>query len=285
MNSRATTSRSPRGSRSWPSSSRSRTGPEASTPRPHWPREERGRSSIQSCALRCAPTSEEILGGLDSTNTWDAVIVAEPALGVRMSPDQFDAALVAVATFVDLKSPYMLGHATAVSDLVADAGAKLGLGGDDLTTLRTRGVVHGLGRLGVSNSIWDKRGPLGAGERERVACSPISRNACCISRRRLRRSARSRCSCESGSTGRATPGAWRGRVPAGAHPRRGATCIRRCASARPHRAALPSAEAAAQLRAEVRAGRLDGDAVEAVLATAGSSRSPATRGPGRPHRP
>ena len=39
--------------------------------------------------------------------------------------------------------------------------------------------------------------------------------------------------------------------------------------ARPHRAALPSDAAAGVLRAEVRAGRLDGDAVDAVLAAAG----------------
>jgi len=32
--------------------------------------------------------------------------------------------------------------------------------------------VHGLGRLGVPNSIWDKRGPLGAGEWERVRMQP-----------------------------------------------------------------------------------------------------------------
>jgi len=38
---------------------------------------------------------------------------------------------------------------------------------------------------------------------------------------------------------------------------------------RPHRAARPTDDAARQLRAEVAAGRLDGDAVEAVLAAAG----------------
>jgi HD-GYP domain-containing protein (c-di-GMP phosphodiesterase class II) len=38
---------------------------------------------------------------------------------------------------------------------------------------------------------------------------------------------------------------------------------------RPHRAARTPADAAAQLRAEVKAGRLDGDAAEAVLGAAG----------------
>jgi HD-GYP domain-containing protein (c-di-GMP phosphodiesterase class II) len=32
--------------------------------------------------------------------------------------------------------------------------------------------VHDLGRLGVSNAIWDKRGPLGGGEWERVRFQP-----------------------------------------------------------------------------------------------------------------
>ena len=77
-----------------------------------------------------------------------------------------------MATFVDLKSPYMLGHARAVSELVADAGQSSGLAGDELITLRRAGLVHGLGRLGVSNSIWDKQGPLGAGEWERVRMQP-----------------------------------------------------------------------------------------------------------------
>ena len=46
------------------------------------------------------------------------------------------------------------------------------LAAGDLTMLRRAGLVHGLGRLGVSNSIWDKRGPLGAGEWERVRMQP-----------------------------------------------------------------------------------------------------------------
>src|SRR5205807_5442581 len=78
----------------------------------------------------------------------------------------------AIADFVDLKSPYMLGHARAVAGLAAAAGTRLRLPARELATLRQAGLVHGLGRLGVSNSIWDKRGPLGAGEWERVRMQP-----------------------------------------------------------------------------------------------------------------
>jgi HD-GYP domain-containing protein (c-di-GMP phosphodiesterase class II) len=221
------------------------------------------------CELLCT-RADEVLGGLDSMDTWDAVIAAEPALGLRMSPDHFDAALVAVATFVDLKSPYMLGHASAVSDLVADAGTKLGVAGDELVTLRRAGVVHGLGRLGVSNSIWDKRGPLGAGERERVRMQPY------LTERMLHQSpalaplgaiaVQLRERLDGSGYPRGLSG---GAISRSARILGAADAYQSMCEPRPHRAALTSAEAAGQLRADVRAGRMDGDAVEAVLTAAG----------------
>src|SRR4029077_19892762 len=100
------------------------------------------------------------------------VIGAEPALGVYLTPEQFDQALEAVADFVDLKSPYTLGHARAVAALAAAAGEHLGIAGVGVVSLRRAALVHGLGRLGVSNAIWDKPGPLGVGEWERVRMQP-----------------------------------------------------------------------------------------------------------------
>ena len=38
--------------------------------------------------------------------------------------------------------------------------------------MRRAGLVHDLGRLGVSNAIWDKPGPLTAAELERVRLHP-----------------------------------------------------------------------------------------------------------------
>ncbi|HKD93839.1 MAG TPA: HD domain-containing phosphohydrolase, partial [Gaiellaceae bacterium] len=130
------------------------------------------RSGLQfdpalSAALSADP--DGILGELDSAHTWDAVIDAEPALRVTLKGDAFDGALRAVADFVDLKSPYTLGHARAVAELAAASAEQLG---EDSELLRRAGLVHDLGRLGVSNAIWDKPGPLGAGEWERVRLHP-----------------------------------------------------------------------------------------------------------------
>jgi HD-GYP domain-containing protein (c-di-GMP phosphodiesterase class II) len=224
--------------------------------------------------------AEAVFADLNSVQTWDAVIASEPALGVTLSGEGFDAALLAIANFVDLKSPYTLGHARAVADLAAEAGAQLGLPGDEVRTLRRAGLVHGLGRLSVSNSIWDKRGPLGLGEWERVRLTPY------LTQRMLRH-----------SSALAPLGAiavqHRERQDGSGYPQglSGAAILRpaRILAAadayqamrepRPHRAALAADEAAAELRGEVTAGRLDAEATEAVLGAAGHRVSRRRAGP------
>jgi HD-GYP domain-containing protein (c-di-GMP phosphodiesterase class II) len=211
-----------------------------------------------------------IFEGLDDVGTWSAVIEAEPALAIRLTDEQFDAALLAIANFVDLKSPYTLGHSRAVSELAATAGAGLGLDPDEVTALRRAGLVHGFGRLGVSNGIWDKEGPLAAGEWERVRMQPY------LTGRMLQQ-----------SVTLAPLGALavqhRERLDGSGYPRGlsgnalsmparvlGAVdAYQSMREPRPHRPARSADEAASELRAEVTAGRLDTDAVNAVLAAAG----------------
>src|SRR5580698_10343289 len=122
-------------------------------------------------ALLCSH-ADEIFARLEAAPAWPAVIAAEPALAVELSPDQLDRALAAIANFVDLKSPFTLGHSVTVAELAEDAGRRLGLAPEQVLALRRAGFVHGFGRLGVSNSIWDRPGPLSAGEWERVRMYP-----------------------------------------------------------------------------------------------------------------
>ncbi|RAG85910.1 LuxR family transcriptional regulator [Streptacidiphilus pinicola] len=223
---------------------------------------------------------EAVLGGLDAARTWEAVIGAEPALGVRLSEDQFDEALLAVADFVDLKSPFTLGHARAVAALVDAAASQVGLTQDERQELHRAALVHGLGRLGVSNAIWDKPGPLGTGERERVRLQPY------LTERIL---------CQSATL--APLGAiavqHRERLDGSGYPRGltapaispkarilgAADAYQSMIEPRPHRQALTAAQAAAELRAEAAGGRLDAEAVAAVLTAAGHRVARHRRGP------
>jgi DNA-binding CsgD family transcriptional regulator len=227
-----------------------------------------------------AREGEMLLMGLDSVAAWDAVIDAEPALAVQLAGEEVNNALLAIANFVDLKSPYMLGHAAAVAELAAAAGGVLGLGADEQETLRRAGLVHDLGRLGVSNAIWDKAGPLGAGEWERVRFHPY------LTERMLRFS-------EPLAPLGAIALQHRERLDGSGYPRGlagaaisraarilgAADAYRAMREPRPYRPARDQDEAAAELRGEVKAGRLDADAVEAVLGAAGHRVSRRREGP------
>ena len=214
--------------------------------------------------------AELVFSDLDATTTWDAIIGAEPSLQPALTDEEFCVALDAIADFTDVKSPYTLGHSRRVAELAEAAARHMGMAADEVELVRRAALVHDLGKLGVSNSIWDKHGPLTAAEQERVRIHPYLTERMLASspalaplgaialqhHERLDGSGYPR-----GLSGNAITPA--GRLLAAADMYRG----RR--EPRPHREAKPADEAAADLRAEVNAGRLDAAAVDAVLQAAG----------------
>ena len=214
--------------------------------------------------------AQEVFGDIGSATSWDAVIAAEPVLEVVLSEQELDTALVAIANFADLKSPYTLGHSLAVADLAEEAARARGLPAGESKLIRRAGLLHDLGRLGVSNAIWDKPGDLTPAEQERVRLHPYLTERMLASspalaplgaiavqhHERLDSSGYPR-----GASGDSLTPA--GRLLAAAD------MYRAKIEPRPHRAEMRPEQAASLLRTEVRAGRLDGDAVEAVLGAAG----------------
>jgi HD-GYP domain-containing protein (c-di-GMP phosphodiesterase class II) len=153
---------------------------------------------------------------------------------------------------------------------VAAAGAELDLPSGEIATLRRAGFVQGFGKLGVSNAIWDKPGPLGPGEWERVRASPY------VTERMLHGSAALAplgaiaVSFRERLDGSGYPrGIAGGAVPRPARLLGAADAYQAMREPRPYRPARSGEEAARELRSEVEAGRLDGEAVDAVLAAAG----------------
>jgi HD-GYP domain-containing protein (c-di-GMP phosphodiesterase class II) len=243
-------------------------------------RERRGTQFDPQVVDIFAAEAASLFVGLDEVSSWDAVIGAEPALGTRLADAEFEAALEAVADFTDVKSPYTIGHSRGVADLAGEAARILGLGGEGGKLVRRAGLVHDLGRLGVSNAIWDKQGVLGHAETERVrlhpyltermlACSPALAPLAAVAvqhHERLDGSGYPR----GLSGGAISP---EGRLLAAADFYHSRT------EPRPHRPAGTADEAAAQLRAEARAGRMDGEAVAAVLCAAGHRAARRRAGP------
>jgi HD-GYP domain-containing protein (c-di-GMP phosphodiesterase class II) len=212
----------------------------------------------------------EVLAPLETATNWDAVIDAQPALRRTLPDPELDAALEALADFADLKSPYMLGHSRAVADLAAEAGRDYGIPEGEIPMLRRAGLVHDLGRLGISNAIWDKRDALTPAELERIRLHPYLTERVLSASGALAPLGALAAQHQERLDGSGYP---RGLTSAMLSPRArilaAADVYHAFVEPRPHRPARSAEEAARELRAEVRAGRLDAAAVEAVLGVAG----------------
>ncbi len=110
---------------------------------------------------------------LRTTEPWDAVLVLEPEPRRLLEGDAIDDALALAADFIDLKSPYMIGHSRRCAALATDSARVLGLEDEEVTRLGRAALVHDFGTTAVSNSIWDKPGALTRTEFDRVELHPM----------------------------------------------------------------------------------------------------------------
>ena len=209
---------------------------------------------------------------LDETRMWERALESEPFPQIRRGGDEIDAGFAAFAALTGLKSPWLREHSTGVADLAEAAAWRLGLPAETVAFLRRAALAADLGRVGVSNAIWEKPGPLGFGEWERVRLHPHFTE---------RAFAQSQALAPIGLLA----GSHHERLDGSGyhHARRGpaldktarilaaADCYVAMREARPYRSALEPAAAEEELRREVEEGRLDGEAVDAVLAAAGHS--------------
>ncbi len=198
---------------------------------------------------------------------WDTVVAAAPP-GPPLTGDALDAACAVAGDFADLKSPWTLGHSAGVAELAEAAAWRLGL--DDVPAIRRAGLLHDLGRVGVSSAIWDRAGPLTAADRERVRLHPLYTErtlARCPGLAGLGRLAAAHHERLDGSGYHRGSGA--GELDLAARTLAAADAFHAMTEPRPHRPALAPEAAAAQLAAEARAGRLDARCADAVLAAAG----------------
>jgi HD-GYP domain-containing protein (c-di-GMP phosphodiesterase class II) len=226
--------------------------------------------------------ASDLLPALDVESMWDAVLDAEPGEMRWLSEDETDIALQAAADFTDLKVPHTRGHSRAVADLVEAAAEQYGLPKSDVVALRRAALIHDLGRVGVSATIWCKTGTLTESEWERVRLHPYYTERIFARSRHLAKLATLAATHHERLDG---SGYYRQLSAAQLPP---SACLLAAANTycalmepRPHRAQHTPEESMANLRREVQAGRFDGRAVDAVLSAAGHHvkrlrRTPAT---------
>jgi len=82
------------------------------------------------------------------------------------------AALEALVNALEAKDPHLRGHSTRVSDLAARIAEEMSLGPTTVEAVRTAGRLHDLGKIGVSEAVLRKQGPLTNEEFEHIKTHP-----------------------------------------------------------------------------------------------------------------
>ncbi|MFN8515574.1 MAG: HD domain-containing phosphohydrolase [Thermomicrobiales bacterium] len=233
-------------------------------------RERRGGAYDPRVADRFAQEAHRLFAALDAESIWDAVLAAEPGLRPDLSETAFTTAAEAVADFADLKLPFTVGHSRGVAALAEEAARRCRLPEREVALVRHAGLLHDVGRTGVATGVWTKPGPLTAHERERVRLHTYYTERVLARPRTLATvgavAALHHERLDGSGYHRGLPDAL---LPPTARLLAAADVYRAMSEERPHRPAHQPEAIAAELRRQVRAGQLDGEAVDAVLAAAG----------------
>jgi HD-GYP domain-containing protein (c-di-GMP phosphodiesterase class II) len=200
----------------------------------------------------------------------ELMLAAEPEPVLERKESELADIAAAFGDLADVKMPFLHGHSRRVANLASGAARRLGLDSAEARRIEVAGLLHDVGRVGVSNAVWEKRGPLTRIEWEQVrmhgyyserivATSPsLAPLAPLVGmhHERLDGSGYHR-SCTAAG------------IPTAARLVAVADAFAAMLQPRPHRPVLSVEQAVAALTADTALGRFDHDATAAVLAEAG----------------
>ena len=234
-------------------------------------RERAGRAFDPEIADAFVAGAAEVLAAADAPESvWEAVLNAEPGPRLTLRAEKIDRALAAMGDFADLVSPFQAGHSAGVAKLSVSAAELSGFEAADVGRVRRAAHLHDLGRVAIHPRIWQKPGPLSAGELEEVRLHPYYTERVLSRSSFLSSLAEVACAHHERLDGTGYHRAVT--APSLSLPARllaAADAFHAMTEPRPHRAALSVEQAAEELVREAGAGRLDADMVRAVVEAAG----------------
>jgi HD-GYP domain-containing protein (c-di-GMP phosphodiesterase class II) len=233
-------------------------------------RERAGHAFDPAIAGLLADEGPDILALDPAASVWEAALACEPAPHRTLEGRAIDRALAAMGDFADLACPYLVGHSAGVAELAAAAAQRCRLEPRAAVEVRRAALVHDVGRVAVPVRIWQKAAPLTPDEWERVRLHAYHSGRVLARATLLSELAPVATSHHERLDG---SGYHRGAAASTlSRPARllaAADAYHAMTEPRPHRPALAPERAATTLGEEVGAGRLDADAVAAVLEAAG----------------
>ena len=227
-----------------------------------------------SVAEALTANAGDVMAEASAGDPRERVLEVEPEPVAERSATELARVAAAFADIADLKVPFTHGHSSEVARLATVAGRSLRLDARTVASLEVAALLHDVGRAAVSNVVWEKPGPLTRAEWEQVRMHPYHSERILATSRSLEPMAPL-----AGAHHERLDGsgyhrgcAARELAPA-ARALAAADAFQAMTQERPHRAALSPEQAGEELTREARAGRLDADAVAAVLDAAGQGRS------------
>jgi HD-GYP domain-containing protein (c-di-GMP phosphodiesterase class II) len=203
----------------------------------------------------------------------EGLIEAEPKPVAERDLGELRGIAAAFGDAADLKFPALHGHSSGVAALATDAGRRLRLDSRMLSDLEVAALLHDLGRLAVTNAIWEKPGSLTSAEWEQVRIHPYHSERILATSHTLEALAPIAGMHHERLDG---SGYHRGNgardQPVSVRILAAADAFQAMTQDRPHRPRLPAEQAAEELAREARAGSFDAECAAAVLESAGQLR-------------
>lgn len=233
-------------------------------------RERAGSELDPEIAQRFLQHADDLLQRVGESSAWEAFLAAEPAPVVCVARTRLKDIATAFAHYVDIKTPYTLGHSTAVAQLAQAAAAQAGYPANEREDVYIAALLHDIGNVSLPNGIWNKRGALNPLEWERVHQHTyhteriLSRSQLFAPYARIAAAHHERL--DGSGYHRAASGA---ALTPLARLLAAADAYQAMTEERAYRPALSASDAARVLTEEARAGRFDRHAVECVLSAAG----------------
>ena len=126
-------------------------------------------------ALVCLKSDEAFWAELAEPDILTRALALEPGdRSSKVMPEGMDLIAEVFARVIDAKSPWTLSHSAGVADLSVRMAVRLGMKELPLADMRRAALLHDLGKLGVSNLILDKPGPLAPTERLAIERHPAA---------------------------------------------------------------------------------------------------------------
>lgn len=91
----------------------------------------------------------------------------------RLLEDSYISILRSLAVIVESKDPYLQEHSLRVTKYAVLLARETGLNDEEIEVIAQTGRFHDIGKIGVSDKILQKPGPLTPGERDQIEQHPI----------------------------------------------------------------------------------------------------------------